>query len=399
MLLEDPSRTHVHSSAAVDELFESTNQPVVQPSGRAAQPAQAVVLAVDEGGSLRVLVVLTLTGSQENVIYTATELVADAELATALEEALTFAESMGFILDGTGWSHMDFSARDALAGRLPAFHAPTPKEKAKALDRKPTADPLASVARLLAAFSFALLVSLGACGGMSAEQRAKSAEINYDLGTNSLSNGDAQGALVSYLQSEKDEPDFPQVHNALGLLYGFSLGRPADAEVQFKQAIELKPDFSEADNNYGAFLLSRDRFAEAIPHFEQAIANPLYRDRTVAACNLAWALYKTGAVDRAIAQLRSALRVDPKFCKGWRQLGTIFSDRGALDDSLDAYQHYAESCPDAADAQLQIARIFVRESKVADAKKALDRCVSVGHTADPSLASECTKELRGLGAP
>ena len=401
MLLEDSTRTHVGSPVAVVELFESTNQPMVQPAGRSAQAAQAAVLAIDDEGALRVLVVLTLIESQENVVYASTDAVSTEELPAALEEGLLFAESMGFILDGTGWSRMDATGRQQLAARLAAFREPGPgKEKSKSAEqRKPAADPLAQVARLFAAFAALFALATLSCGGPTAEQRRKSAEINYDLGTNAFNQGDAQTALTSYLQAEKDDPDVPQLHNALGLLYWYSLGRTADAEAEFKQALALQPDFSEAQNNYGAFLISRNRFAEAIPQFESAIANPLYSQRTFAECNLAWALYKTGAVQRAEAQLTSALRIAPKFCKGWQQLGTIYAEESKLDEALEALRRYAEACPESADAQLHLALVLVRKEKVPEAKQALERCAQLGHTADAPTALECQKQLKSLGAP
>ena len=400
MLVEDPTRTHLSSVRTVVELFESTNQPSVQPAGRNAQPAQAVVVAVDESAGLRVQVVLTLIETQENVIYASDELVPDEDLEAALDEAHLFAESMGFILDESGWSRMEFSQRLQLSERLPAFREFVPRERAKAVERKASGDPLAQVARLFAAFSlFALALSLSACEGMTAEQRGKSAEINYDLGVNALGRGDTQGALISFLHAQNDDPDLPQVHNALGMLYAFSLAKPVEAEDQFKRALALRSDFAEAENNYGAFLLSRSRFAESISHFEAAIANPLYGQRTIAECNLAWAQYKTGATDRAIASLRQALAVEPKFCKGWRQLGTVYAEKGHLDDALDAFNRYAETCPEAADAHLQLAQIFFRKDMAAEGKGQLERCVHAGHATDPNTSASCAKQLRGMGAP
>ncbi len=398
MLLEDPSRTHIAAVSSVIDLFESTNQPLVQPTGRAAQAAQAAVVAVDESGGHRVLVVLTLIEAQENVIY-ASESVAKGALAAAIDEAMHFAESMGFILDGTGWPQMDNKARGQLAARLSAFRAPSAKEKLKAVDRKLATDPLTQVARLFAAFAVFACVLLAGCSGPTAEQREKAAEIHYDLGTNQMNQGDAQGALAEYLQAAKENPEMPQIHNALGLVYGFSLGRFPEAEAEFKQALELKDDFSEAETNYGAFLLSRGRFTDAIPHFQKAINNPLYGQRTSAECNLAWALYKTGATDRAIAQLRAALLVAPKYCKGWRQLGAIFAEKGALDDAIDSYSRYADACPEAADAQLQQASIFARRGQAAEARTALNRCVELGKEKDLNTAGECKKLLRGMGSP
>jgi len=46
MLEEDPKRTHLPADAArIAAIYVSTNQPVVQPIGRAAQTAQAAVNA------------------------------------------------------------------------------------------------------------------------------------------------------------------------------------------------------------------------------------------------------------------------------------------------------------------------------------------------------------------
>ena len=103
MLQEDPNRTHLPPDPTrIAALYVATNQPVVQPVGRTAQTAQAAVVALREGAVFRVVVALTLGESGENVIYAGPPL-QQVDLQQSIEEALTFAESMGFILDGTGW--------------------------------------------------------------------------------------------------------------------------------------------------------------------------------------------------------------------------------------------------------------------------------------------------------
>jgi type IV pilus assembly protein PilF len=397
MLLEDPARTHVGDPDDVVELYESTNQPMVQPTGRAAQPAQAAVLAVRDPNGFQVLVVLTLVDAAVNVIY-AGEVISELEIPSSIEEALLFAESMGFILDSTGWSALDPRGRQELAARLGCFRPPQLKKGAPQAERKKVADPLSAVARLFAAFSLLLWACAAGCTGPSTEQRKQAAEIHYDLGTNMMTEGNAQGALGEYLIAEKEDPDLPQVQNALGLVYGFSLGRADEAEAHFKKALELQPDFSEASNNYGAFLLQRGRFADAIPQFEKALGNPLYQQRSVAECNLGWALYKSGKPELGLSRIRAALLVAPKYCKGWRQLGVIHSERAAVDDAAEAFDHYAQSCPDAADAHLQVAKIAARRGKADLAREALGRCVEKGREKDPNTSSECVRLMKELGA-
>src|SRR5436305_5328498 len=105
MFHEDPERTHVTASRdAVVALYESTNQPLVQVPGRTAQAAHAIIVASRLGRGYEVVVALTFVDSGENVLYLPERLVDDVGLPQAIDEALNFAESMGFILDSTGWA-------------------------------------------------------------------------------------------------------------------------------------------------------------------------------------------------------------------------------------------------------------------------------------------------------
>src|SRR3989449_9392621 len=121
-------------------LYVATNQPVVQPVGRTAQAAQGAVVAVREGAIFQVMVALTLAESGENVIYSAPP-VEQRDVQQALEEALNFAESMGFILDGTGWANLDDAHRAELLERTPAFWPPADVEGEAAKTPK-TGDPM-----------------------------------------------------------------------------------------------------------------------------------------------------------------------------------------------------------------------------------------------------------------
>src|SRR5436305_13820918 len=98
MFQEDRKRTHLPPDPArIAALYVSTNQPVVQPVGRTAQPAQAAVVALREGAIFRVVVALSLGESGGNVIYAGPP-VSQVDLQSSLDEAKPFAGSMGFLL-------------------------------------------------------------------------------------------------------------------------------------------------------------------------------------------------------------------------------------------------------------------------------------------------------------
>lgn len=394
MLQEDPERNYLEVDwSRIAALYEGANQPLVQPQGRTAQAARGVVVAMEGNEGFEVMVALTLVESGENIIY-AGEPVAQDALPQAIEEALNFAESMGFILDASGWPNLDEVHKTELVERIAAFKPPELRIEA-IQERAKVTDPLVAVARLFAAFCALLFVH---CSGMSAEQRAQAADIHQQLGDNLMVQGDAQQALKEYLTS-LDYEETPEALNGVGLIYAFSLGRPDDGEKQFKRALALRPDYAEAMTNLGAVYLSRGRFGDSIPLFEKAARDPLYKSRVLAQSDLGWALYKSGQAERGVSEIKAALVVAPKYCLGWRQLGSIYSDLNRLDEAGDAYARYAEACPDVADAHLNFGKVLVRQAKAQQARAEFERCAVPHDDKDKPVASECARFLKEMGTP
>src|SRR5438270_617723 len=166
MFNEDPARTHVSAGRdMIVALYESTNQPLVQVPGKSAQAAQAAIVASRLGRGFEIVIALTFLESGDNVLYTPQQFVDDAGLPEKIEEALNFAESMGFILDSAGWAALDGERRDELRVRLPAFRAPTQQRAVSKPAAPREQDSLAAVARLFAAFAMLLAaLQVGAAG-------------------------------------------------------------------------------------------------------------------------------------------------------------------------------------------------------------------------------------------
>src|SRR5207248_4022006 len=164
MFNEDPARTHATAGRdMIVALYDSTNQPLVQIPGKSAQAAQAAIVASRPGRGYEIVIALTFLESAETVLYAPDQLVDDAGLPEKIEEALNFAESMGFILDSAGWAALDAERRDELRSRLPAFRAPTQQKTVAKAAVPRQQDSLAAVARLFAAFAALVTVSIAAC--------------------------------------------------------------------------------------------------------------------------------------------------------------------------------------------------------------------------------------------
>src|SRR5580692_5795548 len=100
--------------------------------------------------------------------------------------------------------------------------------------------------------------------------------------------------------------------------------RLAEAEVQFRQAVQADPANIEAVTNLGVAIFKQGRFAESIPFFEQAVARSpqqaaLYND-------LAQAYVRVGRPHDAAAEMAHACDLEPSNPDYRRFLGDMLSE-------------------------------------------------------------------------
>lgn len=80
---------------------------------------------------------------------------------------------------------------------------------------------------------------------------------------------------------------------------------------EYRQALQIEPDFKEAHHNLAITLAAQGQFNDAIEHYREALRiDPAYKE---AHNNLGVALANRGELTEAIEQFRQALRIDPGF--------------------------------------------------------------------------------------
>lgn len=121
------------------------------------------------------------------------------------------------------------------------------------------------------------------------------------------------------------------VHLGLGLALA-EQGRLEAAEAEDREALRLRPDFAEADNNLGLVLAQERRIGEAAGHFAAALE--LRPDYVEAHANLGAALLHEGRLAEARAQLARALELDPENAAVHGQLGLALAQEGRLDAAV-----------------------------------------------------------------
>lgn len=160
-----------------------------------------------------------------------------------------------------------------------------------------------------------LVLLLGACAsGPETAFKENVAEINFKLGVGYMQSGHYQVAAEKLLKALEHNDNYPEAHNALGVLYE-EIREYNPAETHFKRAIELKSDYTLAKLNYARFLCLREpvRTAEGEAWFQQLAADPVNAGAYAAEAHVGLALCARQRNDLAQSEaaLRKALEIDP----------------------------------------------------------------------------------------
>lgn len=199
-----------------------------------------------------------------------------------------------------------------------------------------------------------LLVSCAQMGGGGGELQTEYdanevAQTNTRLGVAYMQEGNFEKALAKLERAREADPNYPVVHNMLGLLYQ-RLGEHEKAEDSFQQGLRLAPKNANVLNNYGQFLCSRNRYEEALQAFDKAAKNPLNENPARALTNAGTCALLNNDTARAEEFYRRALQANPRHAVALLQMadlqydkGEFLSARGYLQRHLEVARHSARS--------------------------------------------------------
>jgi Tfp pilus assembly protein PilF len=239
-----------------------------------------------------------------------------------------------------------------------------------------------------------LALALMGCKHVPTEQERQGAEIHYELGLQAQQVGNVQEAYKELQKALELDPDYPEAHNATGILLHLAFNRPEEAIQHYNKALALRPGFSEAKTNLANVYLSQARYDEAIKLYEAALNDMLYPTPFIAQGNLGWALYKKGETERALRSIKAAVTTNPNFCLGYKNLGVIYEETGNVSEACRSFAHYRESCPDVADAYLREGACQVKMGKMEDARQSFTVCEAKAKS--KALKDDCRRLLEAL---
>ena len=102
------------------------------------------------------------------------------------------------------------------------------------------------------------------------------------------------------------------------------------AEFHYKTALRIEPDNAQALNNYGTFLYSRERYAEALVPLGKLVLDTSYRARSQAFESLGLVHLRLGELALAEASFERALELNFRQARATLELANIAYDRGDI---------------------------------------------------------------------
>jgi tetratricopeptide (TPR) repeat protein len=154
-----------------------------------------------------------------------------------------------------------------------------------------------------------------------------------------------QAAALAKRAAELDDSD-PWARMALGYV-ALSMRRTDEAVEEFRQALELNPNFAAAHGYLGFALAMDGRSAEAIPHAERAIQmSPHDPQNAIFNTAIAVAHYLAGRYSEAVVFGRKALQQRTQFTSGHRIYVASLAQAGQIDEAREALTRLKEVFPE-----------------------------------------------------
>ena len=166
--------------------------------------------------------------------------------------------------------------------------------------------------------------------------------------------------------------------------YGFALATEdelSDEAVKHYQiALQLRPNYVDANNNLGLALAARGQLDDAIRHYQQALRDD--PDYLYAANNIGVALARKGQLAEAARHLEEVLRRKPTYAEARDNMGLVLAAQGNLEEAVQQHQLAIAAKPHFAQAHNNLGMALARQGKAFEAmqcyRRALERKPNYG---------------------
>jgi superkiller protein 3 len=148
-----------------------------------------------------------------------------------------------------------------------------------------------------------------------------------------------------------------------------------EAAREFRKAIKMEPEYSEAYNNLGLCLLYAGKPEEAVEAFQQALQ--YFPHWALAEANLGLAYQRMQHHKEAADCFYASLQKKQQQPTVWMAYGDCLAALGSADEALHAYQQAVTLSPRYDMAFVRMGMLHARRNRLQEAEEALARAVAI----------------------
>ena len=188
-------------------------------------------------------------------------------------------------------------------------------------------------------------------------QDSDRAEALRNMGNALVQQGKLREGLSYLIKAEKVMAPDPNLHHELAIVYR-DLGEYDLSLKQFKRALELNPNFSDARNNLGTLYLLMEKWDQAIESFQLAIDDILYKTPDIAYNNMGLAYHNKEEYDKAINCYLKAIKSFPSYASCYTNLGLAYEMINRWEKAADAYKKSIQYDPKNSAPYVRLGNIY-----------------------------------------
>jgi type IV pilus assembly protein PilF len=239
-----------------------------------------------------------------------------------------------------------------------------------------------------------LLIGMLCWGCQTSPQQKETALSHMRMGDSLLQEGKPTQALGELLKAAELDPDDPQIHNVLGVVY-LEKGMTLQAAEQFQKALALDPKYIEVRNNLGIAYLRAGKIQEAIKELNLAVESPLYTTPQFAYYNLGQAYLALQDYEKARANYTESLKLSPQYSLSYYGLGLTWKAVENWEQAAEAFKKTIEYAPRFAPGHFELGEVLVRLNEKSLARLAFQEVLQLVPDSDQARkAKERLKELK-----
>ena len=170
-------------------------------------------------------------------------------------------------------------------------------------------------------------------------------------------------------QALKIDRHLAEAHATMGKILTDYYWDMEQSEQEFKLAIDLKPNYSNAHHWYSTLLTHKGRFDEAVREANRALELDYFSP--VTGTHVGQILYRARRYDQAITSLRKTLDLEPNFGAARFFLGLCYLMQGKSDDAIAEFRKGRSNAPDNPDLIAALGRAYGQAGQRDQARRCL----------------------------